>query len=286
MAFKITSLLLLICPFTFAQDKPLLIWVKNNAPPFYELYGSEQNQVIGDTVQAMLQDRLPQYEHQTRIMPLARMNSYWEQGEPLCFATMIYRQPQNDTYLLSAPNIVYFPPGIIFHQDNSKRILAGQSTFDFSSSNRTPPLILGMIPGRAFGNKIDNSLTTNAANFVIMDRHGSDETHGMLRMLVSKRLDLVIDYEMVLKYYRTEHEIQQHLRFAPIAGMENDILRGAVGCTNSEWGKHTIAAINIALADLIQSSEYQQTLSAWFSDLLNTDAYLNVYRQQILGQTQ
>ena len=261
---------------------PVITWVKNDAPPFFNITG-KGTLGVGDIVQMYLEDHLDGFQHQTEITTLARLNNNWQAAEPRCFTTMIHGKPRNPSYLLSNPTMLYYAQGIIYHKDNQQIVLDELGRFDFTSLTKNSPLIMAQSPGRAYGEALNDVLLKHADHYQLYERPASDETQGLLHMLVNQRFDFVVDYEMVLRYHSTDPRIRTNLRFAPILGFSEHFIVGAVGCTNSPWGEETIAHINQVLPDIVNDIRYRTILQQWFMPLIQPEKYWHAYQQFVLA---
>jgi len=244
-------------------EQKTITWVKNDAPPFYIAKGNCQNG-FGDQIQTIIERNLPEYRHQTFQVPLSRLEYTWAEYSPLCFATMIYQTPINDQYILSHPNAMYMPHGIITTNKFADSLPIGaDGTVSLEEIIRGKKVSLGHIAGRSYANKVDNLLAKYSDNVILNTRSGSTETQGVLNMLSQGRFDILIEYEFVLNHYIDEGDYPNQLRFIPIKETRGEYILGAIGCTNSPEGKLAINSINTALDDVLHSRSYRRAVADW-----------------------
>tara|TARA_Y100000296_G_scaffold18448_1_gene22004 strand:+ start:1440 stop:2387 length:948 start_codon:yes stop_codon:yes gene_type:complete len=256
---------------------PKLHWVKNDAPPFY-IIESDSQQGFGDQLQTLIEDALDAYQHDTLHVPLSRLSSSWAAYDPLCFATMIHEAPLSDDYLLSVPNAMYLPHGIITTSAFAESLpRQSNGSVSLESVISASSISMGHISGRTYGEKLDDILRRYRHNIEINTRAGSTETKGILTMLSQGRFDFVIDYEFVLNHYAGSDEDADQLRFLPIAETHGSFILGAVGCTNSSEGKKAIQAINKALPDIVKSRSYRRAVAAWLVPVGDEAYYWNKF---------
>lgn len=256
---------------------PKLHWVKNDAPPFY-IIESDSQQGFGDQLQTLIEDALDAYQHDTLHVPLSRLSSSWAAYDPLCFATMIHEAPLSDDYLLSVPNAMYLPHGIITTSAFAESLpRQSNGSVSLESVISASSISMGHISGRTYGEKLDDILRRYRHNIEINTRAGSTETKGILTMLSQGRFDFVIDYEFVLNHYAGSDEDADQLRFLPIAETRGSFILGAVGCTNSSEGKKAIQAINKALPDIVKSRSYRRAVAAWLVPVGGEAYYWNKF---------
>ena len=256
---------------------PKLHWVKNDAPPFY-IIESDSQQGFGDQLQTLIEDALGDYQHDTLRVPLSRLSSSWRTYNPLCFATMIHELPLSDDYLLSAPNAMYLPHGIITTKAFAEKLpLQENGRVSLKSIISARNISMGHISGRTYGETLDNILHRYRHNIEINTRAGSTETKGILTMLSQGRFDFVIDYEFVLNHYAGSDEDADQLRFLPIAETYGSFILGAVGCSNSPEGRKAIRAINKALPDIVNSRQYRRAVGSWLVPTGDEASYWNKF---------
>ncbi len=275
----VTVLIWMFCFVVHAEESAPenLNWVKNDAPPFY-IIRSDGQQGFGDQLQTLIEGALDNYRHNTLHVPLSRLSSSWKSYDPLCFATMIHEAPLSDDYLLSVPNAMYLPHGIIttnaFAESLSVQDDGSVSLESVISEQKTS---MGHISGRTYGEKLDRMLRRYRHNIEINARAGSTETRGVLTMLNEGRFDFIIDYEFVLNHHADLAEQAEQLRFFPISETRGNYILGAVGCTNSEQGKKAIQAINKALPDIVNSRSYRRAVAAWLVPVGDEAHYWNKF---------
>lgn len=169
-----------------------ITWVKNDAPPFYITQGHCKSG-FGDQIQSIIERNLPEYHHRTFLVPLSRLEHTWGEYSPLCFATMIYEPPINDQYILSSPNAMYMPHGIITTNKFAESLpINADGTVSLEDLISEHKVSLGHIAGRTYSTKIDKLLTKYNDNVVLNTRSGSTETEGVLTMLSEGRFDILI----------------------------------------------------------------------------------------------
>ncbi|WP_300426848.1 TIGR02285 family protein [uncultured Thalassolituus sp.] len=262
------KLLLMLCvafatPVSYSKESPTLHWVKNDAPPFY-IVDNDCQQGFGDQVQTVLEKRLKNYRHSTLFVPLSRLEHTWQEYNPLCFVTMIHEKPVNNEYLLSMPNAMYLPHGIITTNRFADTLpLQADGTLALEELLEHRKVTMGHIAGRTYSEKLDSILRRQRKNIEINSRAGATETQGILTMLSLGRFDFVIEYEFVLNHYVDSADYADQLRFIPISETRGDFILGAVGCSNSEAGQLAIKHINEALPELVQSRAYRRAVANW-----------------------
>lgn len=278
----LVSLLFFIYCSAHALETPQreLIWAQNNAPPFFITEGPNRGQGFGDPMQRMLEEELPGFQHITRQMPLRRLNQFWKQGANYCFATMIHQPLKPDAhYILSIPNVFYRPHGIIATRNNSRvqgiktRHTEHFPAYSLSYFFQEPEIRFGLMSNRTFGPKIDPLLNAHKDKLEIYDRSDADGLEGLFDMLKVGRVDYLIDYPFVFRYYDHQEPYRDHFQFIPLHENRDEGVWGAVGCSKNDWGEERIAAINTAITRLIDRQDYRELMIKWHAAEGEEDRY-------------
>lgn len=261
--------------------KPTLYWAKNSAPPFYQTDQDSLYRSYGDHMQRFLEERLPQYHHETLEMDLNELNKQWSEGKALCFSTMIYDELPHKEYLLSIPNSLYEPHGIIVRKDFKFRSQPFSSAVELSKLISDKRYTMGKIIKRSFGEIIDeilqNSSPKTKAKLVT-----EGETIAALEQLSSGDFDYLIEYRYVFDFFKKHSALGKNLEFLPIKEVKNSVILGSVGCTNNTWGAKVIEDINQAIRQVVHDKDYQKNLVRWLATPGTQTKYLELYHKHML----
>ena len=243
-------------------SKPLLNWAVNTAPPFHIVGGPLAEQGLCDQLLSSIRDKLPEVEHQILLMPQTRIHQALNNKQALCFPCMIHRPQPTKTAVFSTPTHWYRPQGVI-----TRRALANHLTQQFGSPLVLARLLeaktfkLGLAAGRRYG-ELESLLEPYRKNELI--RSGDDGTVALLKMIQSGRIDFTLDYDIILTYLnKTAPEQATGLVYVPIIELSEPIA-GAVGCSNSDWGKRQIELINKIIPEVRTDPAFRQSLELWF----------------------
>lgn len=244
------------------STKPLLSWAINKAPPFHIVGGTFDQQGICDELLSNIKKQLPHLNHQILVMPQTRIHQALNNKEPLCFPCMIHRPKPTATAVFSQPTHWYKPQGVI-----TRNALAHHFSERFGR-----PLVLanlladktfkfGLAAGRRYG-ELEPILEPYRTGGLI--RSGDDSPVALLKMIQNGRIDFTLDYDIILTYLnKASPEQAKGLVFVPLAELTKPIA-GAVGCSNSDWGRQQVELINAVLPKVKADPEFRKSLELWF----------------------
>lgn len=242
--------------------KAVLNWAINPAPPFHVVGGPFHQQGLCDQLLQSIKTQLPELQHRVALMPQTRIHQSLTKDEALCFPCMIHQNQPTASAIFSQPTHWYRPQGVI-----TRKELAQHLTAEFGSPLALAPLLasktysLGLAAGRRYG-AIEPLLEPYRQSGVI--RSGDDGPVALLKMIQSGRIDFTLDYDIILTYLKkTSPEQAKGLVHLAIAELPTPI-PGAVGCSNSEWGKQQISLINAVLGKVQQDPAFTRSLELWF----------------------
>lgn len=258
----IRCLALLFC--CSLQAKPQLIWLHTDWPPHQIVSGPFQGQGTFDLLQQQLKAAMPQFDHQQRLVSLARLEQmFQQQDETVCTIGTLYSAERAQTRLFSAPIAVgaalavgYLPGKLTLHPSMQKEganiaeLAQDKSLVGAYQANRLYPAQMQQLLQQGDSNLSSQAFTSevNAA-----------------ALLGSNRVDYVIEYPERMQYY-------SHLLVQPVV-LEYRAIAGAnvasvthVACTFGEVGEAAIAAVNQALPTLWQSPAYLEAMHRWHDD--------------------
>lgn len=251
-------------------EQPLLNWATNTAPPFHIVGGLFDQQGLCDSLLVSIKTQLPELNHQQLLMPQTRIHQALNNKENLCFPCMIHRAQPTKTAVFSTPTHWYRPQGVI-----TRHALANHLTQQFGSPLQLSQLLaaktfkLGLAAGRRYGD-IESLLEPYRKNELI--RSGDDGPIALLKMIQSGRIDFTLDYDIILTYLnKTAPEQAKGLVYVPIAELAQPIA-GAVGCSNSDWGRQQIERINKVIPKVQADPRFRQSLELWFESKVLTAA--------------
>ncbi|GAA0339714.1 hypothetical protein GCM10009092_00230 [Bowmanella denitrificans] len=275
---------LLFCLSSVCQETPAphrFTWAINDAPPFHIHSGKYQGQGFCDVLVNQMQKYIPG-QHELLNLPPARIAKLREQGAPLCFPCMIKRQDTSSTRYSDAT--LYYQP----HKIITNPSIAASMQTEFGLPVPLTQLLqdqrfsFGRPLGRQYGAQLQPVIDQYADQSKVHTQlSGPQPTMTALRLVANGKLDYSLDYRVIGRHFElTEHG---ELTYLDIQENQNNPIIGAVGCSNSEWGKESIARINQALPLVLRSEAYLRNLDFWFA--ADNQDFWHRYRHQVLGES-
>lgn len=123
---------------------------------------------------------------------------------------------------------------------------------------------LGHPAGRQYGTLQPILDAYEGDNSYRVIRTGEHATTAILEMILAERVHYTIDYHSLLRYYQKSY--QGELEFIEILENQGQMVLGAIGCTNNDWGRGVIADINANMSTIRQDSRFRQSLDLWFEN--------------------
>lgn len=260
-----------------------LVWGTTSFPPGYITEGPDKGKGYADLLEQFMREKMPQYEHKIVESPnWERQLRMMRQGPLVCTSILFYRPPEDraalkGSYILSAPNSVFFLHDVVVHKDNRHlfgdevsfaKLLQNQDlTFGY---NRPYGIVydqiladyVGLSDGDTFSaldSVTRNSYLNSRKNIFV--RNGSNMIDGMLEMLRRKRVDYILEYEVMSRYYQHQAGHENDLVAIPVTEVKDQVNLTAFACSDTPEGEKAIAAINSVLKKFRDTDAFKKTLS-------------------------
>jgi len=257
------SVVFLFSSSSFADNEDI-VWGVNSSPPFHIFNGKYEQQGFCDALVSSFQRQLPELSHRVRKLPSRRITMLMKKNKNLCFPCLIKGASYNSEFNYTATTHQYQPHGIITRSDIAAVIIRkyGQPV-NFSSLVTDSNLRFAQPAERRYGSlqPLLEEHLIDSDNFSFIS---GDNAHiNLLTMIVNARIDYTIDYEMIITYYNEIDFNNNELVFLPIKEYEGEVIEGAVGCSNNEWGREAVEQLNSVIGQLKSDPDFQQSLDQW-----------------------
>ncbi|RUO36805.1 ABC transporter substrate-binding protein [Aliidiomarina shirensis] len=267
-----------------ATNAETLEWVINTAPPFHIVSGPLKGQGICDVLIDVVDEAIPELKSNRTVFPQTRITQQFDRNHNQCFPCMIHR-PSSSSATYTEPTHFYYPHGIITTQEHAALI-----TEKYGNPVKLEKLVsdnsfqLGYPAGRRYPSLqhiIDGVSGTEITRVV---HTGENATAAILAMIKSGRIDYTIEYQ-ILQNFDASTSGTTPLTFLPIAETEGNFVLGAIGCTNNEWGRNMVNAINQVLPEVRESPEFLEILDLWFRNNPEPEPYRELLRSRVWQDT-
>jgi uncharacterized protein (TIGR02285 family) len=281
LMFSITSLL----P-SAAWTKDSISWMESATPPFFIQEGDFKGQGYVETINNILIENLPGYNH-TRIQAnLSRHYQQWKQGEKSCAPSMYKTKEREEFVYFSVPSTFSLPIVLII---NKKNFLAfgGSKTVSLTNILQSDKFVIGRINNRSFGAEFDNTLDNYGNDKNTFVYEGPDLLGGLFKMLMAGRIDALPGSPEEAIYLAETMGIRDQIMTLNIEENQNDpeAYLGYIACSKNEWGKTAINNINQVLLEQRGTERYRAAYERWL-DPSSLEGYRKLYKEVFLPITQ
>lgn len=263
----------------YAEPKDIITWAVNDAPPFYIKKGPNKGKGFGDLTQKLIIELMTEYDH--KIVPCTLKRVMWDfkEKKEICFSTWIHNSTPELVYT-SAPNIYYFPLGIITLKKTRPQFNGNVVSLDKVMQNKK--LVFGQPQGRGYGKKLDTIVEKYRGNENFMVRGAADSTTGIMNMILRGRVDYTFDYPYVMSIFEKEFDKQGQFAFIPIKENQGVGVIGAISCSRSDWGKRVIGDMNKAIIKARTLPRHRKILNEWLIPEGREQEYWALYEEEVL----
>lgn len=266
-----------------AEEPEAITWLVLDLPPLFITKGPDAGNGIADRVQKMISDGLKERRSETRVANASRIARELSEDKKVCFAGEFYGNP---AFLTSIPTIALPSHNLIVLKENAHLFGNGEKV-SLKSLLDNRELIFGTATNRLYGPELDGVLRQYAGSKNIYARSGKDTLEGLLGMLDKKRVHYLIEYPVSIRYAAKNSGIWDRLKVIPIQeNAEALSIRGAVRCSDTQWGHQLIGEINEVLRIIRTTPEYRQIIEDWIITSGNEKDYWKIHESQVLKVTE
>lgn len=264
-------------------NKDTMTWLILDLPPLFLTKGPDKGKGIADQIQQLVCDRLKGYRSRTETANASRIARELREDKCVCFAGEFYGNPD---FLTSAPTIALLPHNVIVRKEDVHLFGDGKK-ISLKALLQNKDLMLGTAKGRLYGSELDAVLKKHAGSAHIYRRSGTDTLDGLLGMLLKGRIDYLIEYPASIRYAAKKAGVGNRLAMISIEeNLNAPLVRGAIRCPDTEWGRRVIKDINQILLELRPSPQYRNIIREWAVPPGKEGEYWKIYEEQILNVTE
>ncbi len=252
--------ILIIIPKVSHADK--ITWMLVDYPPFEYKEGNEYKG-YGVNLIKILQQSLPQYDHQFNLATSARIMHNIKLGKNIC-AFGFFKTEMRDQFVnYSVPDALWFPVQLFMRRDTYLK-LGRPAELSLNELLEKKQGALGISNKSSYGKSIDDVLQHFSGSKQIQVNYSGYITKSLFSMLLMNRIDFIIDFPAEGKYTAQLLNARDKVISVPIKENMTFTVSHTL-CPNSPWGEQVITDINKALKQLRPQEKwraaYEQVIS-------------------------
>jgi len=237
--------ILITTPMASHADK--INWMLVDLPPFQYIEDNEYKG-YGFNLLRMLQQSLPQYEHQFSQSNAARIMHNIKLGKNTC-AFGFFKTKMRDKFVnYSVPDALWFPVQLFMRRDTYLE-LGRPAELSLSELLEKRQGILGITSEQSYGKSLDDVLQHFSGSKQIQINYSGNITKSLFSMLLINRIDFVIDFPPEGKYTAQLFNAEDKVISVPIKEYRTLTVSHTI-CPKTPWGEQAIININKALKKL------------------------------------
>nr|WP_320010504.1 TIGR02285 family protein [uncultured Desulfobulbus sp.] len=246
----------------FSHDT--IVWMEAVLPPFFILSGPYKEQGYGDVITHLLQEGMPEYNHEEINTNISRHFYMFKQGENVC-SVGLYNTPERQEFMyFSLPSFITLPPVVIIDKDNWHKF-GNKPIISLDQVLGDEGMMVGLAKDRSYGNTLDDVLKKHEGQPNLVTFAGQELSRNLFKMLLLGRLDGLIGLPEEALYMAEQMGIRD--QFITLTLQENiqnfDGWMSCVACSKTPWGKKVIERVNAILLQQRQTMRYQSAYERW-----------------------
>ncbi|NQU14596.1 MAG: hypothetical protein HQ561_10625 [Desulfobacteraceae bacterium] len=261
------------------EDENVITWLVLDLPPLFLTKGPDKGKGLADRIQDMVADQLEAYRSVRRVANASRIGWELKGDKCVCFAGEFYGNPD---YLTSIPTIAMLPHKLIVRKSDIDMYGDAKSvSLDRLLGNKK--LVFGTASDRLYGPELDAVLKKHEGAKNIYRRTSVDTLGGLLGMMLKGRVDYLVEYPVAVNYAAKKAGVWDQLAILAIEeNSDAPPIRGAIRCTDTEWGRKVIEEVNAILRKIRPSEGYRKIVKEWVVPPRRKKEYWKIYESQVL----
>jgi|GEM_PF-5090604 conserved hypothetical protein len=265
-----------------SQQKEKIEWALFNFPPFIATKsaiaeGNAVNRILND-----LQARMPEYKHSNSVVSVSTLMTMLKQKRKVCSA-WVYRTEERESlaYFTS-----FFPipsQGLVVRASDMDRFRdVKKLSLQYLLENTN--FHLGLEKGRAYG-EIFDKIIREAPQDKIIYVEGPTAAEALIKMLMSGRINYILEFPQVVAYYNESLKLSPSLYFSYLEEAAPMRVVNIV-CTKSRWGRLMSRRIDLAMQDLAKDPEFPNLVEVYYPEDVKKKYrkdFDNFYRERARG---
>lgn len=267
-------------------SKDTVTWMEAVMPPYFIQSGAMKDQGYGDQITRIIQEGLPDYQHEEMVTNVTRHFYKFRQGEKVC-SVGLFRTPEREEFMyFSMPSFLTLPAVIIIRTTALPQF-AGRTTVRLADVLKSHTTTIGLAKDRSYGVSVDEVLKQHRGTSNTVEVSGPELSLNLFKMLIKGRIDGILGLPDEALYQAEQLGIRDQLMTLSIEENLNgyEAWLSSVGCSKNAWGKAVIDKINAVLSAQRPAERYRAAYERWL-DPNAIEQYRKVYKEVFLEKTQ
>lgn len=268
---------------SFAKDS--ITWMEADAPPFFIHRGELKGQGYEDLITDIIQQQLPQYDHDMVIANITRHYYNFKHGKKMC-TVGFFKNPEREEFAyFSIPSIFTLPVVLVIKKENLKK-LGGNRTVSLGELLSNENIRVGLAKDRSYGKDIDTVIEAHKKQKNILVLANQNLAQILFKMLLSDRVDVLLTLPEEAMYMAEQMGARDRIMTLTISENQKgyDGWLSYVACSKNEWGKEVIENINQVLLEQRPTARYRGAYERWLDEGSLT-GYRALYKEIFLSIT-
>ena len=262
-------------------NENVIRWGILDFAPVNILDGKHKRMGQSDQIIQLIERHLPQYQYEWIPLNTRRLEGYIKAGDHYCHTAAI-KKPEREKYAYFSRPIVMASSHRLLVLEDKAAELGIKEGVDFSQLITNKKLSGGFAAGRSYGPDLDRQIELHEDGKHLFFAKGMNLTETLLNMLMHGRIDYMVDYPWIIRYFAKTRAYHSEVRSFTING-HPDYNYGYIYCPKNVWGKKVIDDINRVLDQIRDSDAYRDALFAW-EDPAVVDTIKANYKQLFLDK--
>lgn len=250
-----------ILPAAAAAGNPTVVWLQTDWAPHQILEGPHLGKGTFDLLLKRLAALLPQYQHQSRLISLGRIEPHFQRSdEIICIAGSLYTEERASTRYYSLP--VAIGPGFAVNYVSTSMVadyVESDLTLDINKLAQHPELIGAYQPNRYYPEVMLQAIGQQGSNLLATEFTSELNAAALLH---SRRIDYVIEYPERMQFYQRNLAYTSDIASAALLGASPYSV-SYITCNKHPLSQQLITEINQVLPVLWQADDFQELLFYW-----------------------
>ena len=203
----------------------------------------ENGKGYGDRMQASYMTLLPQYQHESKIVNLARMNVEMKKGRNFCISSLA-DMPSMRRYMHMSKSLYVLPRPKIFMKQDTHFKMGSPAMLNINKLAANTAYRMGIIGGV-------NHLPIRSEDYVgrqhVTIISNSSPIISIMKMVDLGRIEWAADFPHMVQWGASSGDIKIDKVFAMVdieEYQEKEGLRAGIACTRNSWGLAIIDQLN------------------------------------------